>query len=354
MARAGEVPVCKRKNYNQYGGIMNFMTHKLLILLFMTLTPLSYSLAYGFNNVSITTSPEIPKPKEFTTIKITSFSYNLNSVNIQWLLNGDLVKEGVGLSNISLQAPEVGKSIKVEALVGDLTAISTVLKPISIDILWEADTVTPQWYLGRALPVDQSKIKAVAIPHIDKQASKNLIFNWFKDGKPLKQLSGVGSDHIIITAPGVYNDYILSVEVSDSTGRNLGSNGVKVLPVTPEVILYNTVPLLGTLYNEVIPKSGYVSRSIEPSFIAMPFYFSMPSTRPLQYKWSVNGARYTQNNIDEITLINPSGALSISASISNPDHILQSSNTHKRIQAHLTSQIDIIGTGYESQFGPSE
>jgi len=52
-------------------------------------------------SVNLIISPEFPEPLSETSAKITTFSFDLDRANIQWILNGRVVSQGVGVKEIS-------------------------------------------------------------------------------------------------------------------------------------------------------------------------------------------------------------------------------------------------------------
>jgi len=322
------------------------------LIAFVLLTSgVGYAHAEGFKTVNIYTKPEFPKPKELTSVSIESYSYDLQAVNIKWLVNDRLYKEGVGMTTVSLIAPKAGQSSKVEAVVGELTTTSVALRPTLIDILWEADTTTPWWYMGRALPVDESNIRATAVPHVG--TTTGLIYNWYKSGKFLSGLSGAGKDSIVTKAPGIYNDYILSVDILDATGAKLGSSGTKITTTYPEVYLYNVSPLLGIKYWSAVVGSNTDTLGIEPTFEVVPYYFALSDVASLEYKWSMHGVKYTQKSPSIITLLSAAASPRIRIEVTNTKSLLQSASTRITVGIPSRAQQD-TDPYYESAFGSSE
>ncbi|GEM_PF-6933948 len=312
--------------------------------------------AASFNSVSISTVPEYPKPGEATSISLQSYSYELQGLPISWYLNGVFFKEGIGLTKISLSAPGLGSATSVKAQIGNITNTTLEIRPTTVDILWEADTSTPKYFLGRALPVDSSNIHAVAIPHLGNQDATNLIYKWYINGRFLKNLSGANRNTIVTSSPKLYDDYFLSLDILDNSGRTLGSNGVKIHSTEPEVILYNISPLLGVITYNALGAATIQESSIERTVLAVPYYFNTPSIGNLSYKWDIFNAEYIQDiGVDSITITDAQVGAGVSVEITNPEALLQSSHTAYRFKNYESLHNDTYGNGdYQSPFGSSE
>ena len=150
------------------------MRRLLLVIVTLIMVPTQVSMAYTYNSIHITLEPSAPTPGQEVRIGLSSALYNISSLNIKWLVNGTQVGSGVGLTSTTIIAPRSGQSATIEAKIGSLTTVSTIIKPSFIDMLWEADTITPPWYKGRALSSSGSYITAMAIPHIGTDAAKPL------------------------------------------------------------------------------------------------------------------------------------------------------------------------------------
>ncbi len=270
--------------------------------------------------------PEAPSPGEEVTISLESFLYNLDTQNITWYINSKQVKEGIGATTLQVTAPGEGASAEVSAQAGNLPIVSVTLHPIFIDLLWEAQTITPPWYKGRALPTDGSYIKAVAKLNPNNNVPKPLQFKWYKGTKLIKQSAQADANILITKAPQTYRSYILSVDVSDAKGNLLGRAGSNIQLTNPELILYRNNPLLGVLYNTALQASSILDiQESEPSFTAVPFYLTLPSEEQLKYTWNIPGVKYTRDTADTITIVSMGeDSTNISVEVSNPEELFQS------------------------------
>jgi len=330
----------------------------LLILTLLTHTQISSAQGIAsFSEVAIQLQPQYPKPGGTVQVSIQSYSQNLQGSNIGWYLDDILLKKGQGLTNLELAVPLLGEQIQLIIKVNDTTVASRIIAPTTIDILWEAQTHTPRYYLGRALPVDSSKVRAMAIPHLGKNAeTKNLIYNWYRGSAFLPKRSGIGKNSITLASPGLYDDYNLSVEVTNSRGIVLGQNGVHISTVEPELIFYKTSPLLGIGLHNALTQDWAQQENIESAFTVLPYFFSVQSPQELQYKWRVSNAQSLQDTSpNSITVTRVGTGANISVSAQHKDVLLQSANASYRFpQAGNLFDSYTSGGAYQSPFGSAD
>ncbi len=315
--------------------------------------------AQGFSEVAIQLQPEYPKPGDTVQISLRSYSQNLQGSHIQWLIGDDvLLKEGQGLTNLTLTTPLLGEQIDLTIKVAGVVAATRTILATTVDILWEAQTYTPKYYLGRALPVDSSKITAMAVPHLGSRGEDGtkLIYNWYKGSKFLVDSSGVGKSALTTASPGLYDDYNLSVEVTDNLGKVLAQNGVHITTVEPELVFYGVSPLLGTNFSQALSANSANTLTIESSLTAIPYYFSVSEPQELAYTWRVSNARSLQESQpNSLTITSTQAGASISLSAQHPSVLLQSSRTSYQFpSANLLLDDYSIPGSYESPFGSTE
>jgi hypothetical protein len=326
---------------------MSRLSAILLILILVPIAQVSAQVStYKYNAVSITLDPEVPTPNAPLTAYIQSSLYNLDSQHIEWYVDSKRVKSGIGVTSITMRAPSIGDTNTITVYIGDITKVSTTITPSAVDLLWEADTITPPWYLGRALPTSGSYIKALALPHTTNN-NNNLIFKWYKNGRFITKTTGSDQSTIRIKAPGVYNSYILSVDVLNPNGSILARGGATIHSVAPEVHLYKTSPLLGVLHNIALAHNSraYSADDAEPTLTAVPFYFSLPTNSVLSYKWRAPNMLYSNQTPDTLTIIRSAGSSDIRVAVTNTEELMQSASTKYK----LNTQVSTSNTQYNNE-----
>ena len=309
--------------------------------------------AQGFREVAIQLEPEYPKPASSVQVSLQSYSQNLQGSKIGWYLDDVLIKEGDGLTSLELTVPILGEQINLIIKINNIVVASRTIIPTTIDILWEAQTYTPKHYKGRALPVDSSIVRAIALPHFGRDINpQDLIYNWYKGSRFLTRQSGRGKNTLITDSPGLYDDYNLIVEVTDTQGRVLGQNGVRITATEPELIFYNTSPLLGTIFQSALSANIAQQQKVERSLIAIPYYFSITTERELSYTWRISGAQYIQEGApNNITITNTDTRANISVGAQHQQSLLQSASTSYRFLGQNTLFNTYQQQDYVSPFG---
>lgn len=162
----------------------------------------------------------------------------------------------------------------------------------TVDLLWSADTYTPPFYRGRALPTAHSQVTVVAMPNFG--AVENLNFTWTKDGRNIGSASGRGKNVLVYTsdAAGVANDIRVSVDDTDAQ---------LVLPVVaPRLVIYESDALQGINYEQSVD-ANYNLVAPEATFLAEPYYFSRASVEDnrVEFDWRLNGKKVITDLSDQ-------------------------------------------------------
>ena len=295
---------------------------------------------FAYSDTTMSVNPNPPQPGSEVTVEVNNFATNLQTHNITWYVNDKLHKSGVGTTKIKIILPTGGANVR--AVITGVSDTTVNIHPIYVDILWEAQTITPSWYKGRALPTDSSKITAVAYPHTEK--TSELIYKWYKNGI-LLDITGVNNT-LVTEAPDLYDSYLLSVEVLDNTGAIVGSNGVTIKTTFPEIVLYKKMPLLGLNHNMSLLYDNTLN-DIENTIVAVPFYFNTGAK--LTYKWNTRNLKAKRQTNDSILINKIFTGATLGVEINNPNVLLQNANKNINLLGHVNMQNN--ESGNESPFG---
>lgn len=316
-----------------------FITLLVCILCFFIYTP---TVGYGQlintsdDEVSFGVSPENPEPNEPTTIKLESYSIDLDKSNTKWYVNNTLAQEGRGLKTLTFQVGDLGKSSVVKIIIdstkGQIIKNITI-NPSAVTILWEADTYTPPFFKGKALFSHQSRVTFVAQPQIVVGGRtlnpSNLIYRWSKDGTVLGNQNGYGKQTLTLTGSVISRSMRIFVEVEDPQSGATASGVITLSPVEPEILMYKMDPLYGVQYNKAILQSIALTGK-EITLTSIPYFFSSQSAvinNELMYTWSINGEEISDGlNINTRvfrTIGDISGKSDIGIRIEQPNKILQ-------------------------------
>ena len=312
-----------------------------------------FSIGVGFSSaqipgigeiISFKVSPESPRPNQIITISIDSFSIDLDRADqITWLVDGEVTARGAGVKQVQFEAGKLGSRSTVDVTVRG-TQIGTIsesvtIAPTEVDLLWEADSYTPPFYKGKALPSSDADITIVAIPQFvttsgRKLDSDDLIFTWKKDGKVLGNDSGRGQNILKIKGPKIFNNSRIQVEVS-SVGSSLqGNSEVSMLSVSPQIIFYENDIILGMRYEKAIESTAELLDE-EMTITAHPYFFSSNKrvNSNLDYTWKVNNSSVSSSPDDESSIVlrqvgEGEGTARVSLELQNLDKILQSARSN--------------------------
>lgn len=292
------------------------------------------------SDINIETIPENPEPYSDVTIRVSSFATDLNKAGIDWVINNKTVLSGTGKTTYTFKvgAPNTSTSIDVKIIPfgGGSISRQIIVQPSEIEMLWQAvDSYTPAFYKGKALPIQEGKIKVVAFPNtvnIAKANKKNMVYGWSRNNSTQADASGYGKDSFTFTNNILTNTEKIKLSASsvDNTYTSVGSLEIKM--ANPKLIFYKKSPINGTLYDEALVGSATMTED-EMTIVAEPYFMNRDS-RDLQYNWKINsGLIDTPNKKTELT-IRPSsrgGYATIGLSIESVTKLFQSINNNLRV-----------------------
>ena len=306
------------------------------LLLIGIFFPMS-SFAAGLDLVSISTKPETPGPNQEVTVTIKSFAVDLNTAEIVWYVNKEPMQHGVALKTLSLHTGDFGEQTVVDIAIiptyGEPLNKQIVIEPSEVDILWEAQTYTPPFYKGKALPSFKSLVKVTAMPRRNSYASDPTPF-YYKWTFNRIQGAGeaLGMNSVLIPAGWPDSSVPVSVAVSIPNSPWKGGENVTIPANKTKVVLYEQDPLLGTLFNNALRVSATRNANLL-SVRAVPYFFSLDNylNHDLLYTWTVNGS-IAPNQLEPTTMsLAKSGkgaeSFSVILRVQNPKKILQEGQT---------------------------
>lgn len=294
----------------------------------------------GGGSFNVRLTPEFPKPSEEVTAEVVSTAINIDGTPIAWTLNGKGQLQGVGKKNFTFRVGEVGSltALHVEVATEEFGIIAKdiQIQPSDVDILWEANTYTPPFYKGKALPTSQSFIKMIGIPYFIGKTGKispdNLVFSWKKTYTPNPNDSGIGKNIYLYRGTYTLNDDIIDTTVSSGDETLFISKKTKISISEPKIIFYENRPLEGTRYENSLG-GNFSIKAKELTLRAEPYFFSFSNTNnnSADFEWQLDGKKLEANpdKKSEFTLRKPengSGHANIVLKVSNTGYDLQSAS----------------------------
>lgn len=287
------------------------------------------------NDIDVELVPAVPGPNQNVKIVLSSYATTMNKATVTWSLNGKQALSGIGKTSFSFTTGDIGTTTTIDIAIiveqGTRVDKKITIQPSQVDILWEAsESYVPAFYKGKALPIQESKIRVVALP-VEKDGSiqpLNKVYNWKKNFVVDQASSGYGKYFFILK--NSYTETTNNVSVGTSSQSGSGSVGSLTLNyIKPLVLLYENNPALGLRLNKLL-NTGFTMTGGEMTVSAEPFYFSeyksSVAEKNMEYKWTINGTTvYPPARPNEITIKGSSqpGTASISIGITNINTLFQ-------------------------------
>jgi hypothetical protein len=193
------------------------------------------------------TEPEYPRPGEEVTISINDYRGGTYGSNVTWLYDGKVVDSAENRRSVTIVAGALNVPTKVEAVLskpsGGREVLSTTIRPVYLDIIIEAQTRVPDFYLGRSLPSIGSMVNATALVN-DGRMRNDLVYTWSLDRKVLEGGPIRGRDQVSFAMP-MGDNAILSVQATEPSGRILARRAIFVPSVQPSMNFHEVSALFG-------------------------------------------------------------------------------------------------------------
>jgi len=250
--------------------------------------------------VTFSTNPQNPPPNQTVTVSIQSYAINLNSARITWYVDKEVVKDGIAEKSIRTNTKEFGQTTVIDVVLVDATGVRTdkkfLLRPIEIDLLWEADTYTPPFYKGKALPTYKSNVKATAMARIRSLSDNPTSFYYTWTINRIQGLGeGLGKTSAIIPMKYAGSPVPTEVRVREVSEQKDGGGTWSVvqniLATNPLLAFYEQAPLLGTIFERALSGSAG-TKGTGFRIRAVPYFFSNDdmANGNLVYTWKKDGA----------------------------------------------------------------
>ncbi|MDO8183610.1 MAG: hypothetical protein Q7T49_01310 [bacterium] len=313
------------------------MKKSIFIFLLIVLPTLAGAVTSIGSGIVANINPENPGPNEPVTVKLESYSVDLDRSLITWYINKQKISAGIGQKTLSNKVGQLGIisnwSVVVETPSGQELTGNINFNPAIVNLLWQAETYVPTWYLGKALPSPSSQVKILALVEIKKvtgQSYKNseLVYNWYREGKFLSVSSGVGKDNINITTNNDFTPTKIELKVS-SLDQTTNTNGSLELKNTnPKLLIF---PQASSTVFYPFGNSITLDNSIT-TLIVEPFYFSNQDfiDNNLLFNWKLNNKTVTpdptQPNSLTPNLSSFSGPVNLNLEVKNKKSFFQSAS----------------------------
>lgn len=246
-----------------------------------------------------------PKPNSYVEVSLNDYAYSRTVSEINWYVNGIEMSEAKNQRKVIVLMGEIGEPQEVVAKIvaGNINdSASITLRPVFTDIVLEAETRAPGFYLGRTLPSNSSAISASVIVDGVDAKPEDLLYNWSVNDKPIENGVVRGKNKIGFFAPEYGSRFLISVTVSDLNGTVVAKRIIQAPIIEPEVLFYETSALYG-LKPIALKKALFSGETVTVQ--AEPFNLAISTfNRPDYLTWTINDDETTNpaSNPYEITL----------------------------------------------------
>lgn len=265
------------------------------------------------NDLEIQVFPSYPSPGDIVTFRVVNTPGSPETPSFVWRINGQIIDQGVGRNAITTPVGDIGSalSVSVTAVATNYSASGqTVIRPSSVDIVWEADTETLPFVPLLPLPNGESLIHFYAVPNVAQNGARvsqeNLKYTWYVNGAQAPTLSGIGEFSFKARPPQFENKFTVSVIVETRDGSVRAQAASTITPTRPYVLVYEDAPLLGLRLDHAVMEDVTLR---EDEIRLTGFPIAVHDRDSLEYSWSVNGQPTNQTGETErdLTLRRESG-----------------------------------------------
>ncbi len=264
---------------------------------------------YAEKDILVETSPKIPGPNTDVNLSLKSYSFNLNNYFIAWFLNGEKYSADYGNRDFSFKTGQSGEVSNVTAVIeigGQIFRKELRFVPSEVDMLWEAlESYTPPFYRGKALPLQQAKIRVTAIPEtqlITPADAPKLIYYWDKNYKRDISASGFGKQSFTFNAdPLVFNEKI-TVTSNDRRENSFAKNTINIptKSFAPKILFYKINDSNRILTNSAVNTNNLIEGdTIKLSFHPLNFSTTKKNFIDIFVNWSINNESRTPQDFNK-------------------------------------------------------
>lgn len=301
----------------------------LLVILAVLMLPLNA----GANGILLTTAPEFPQAGESVTVTAAPIGDNPAFILFTWRVDGTEVARGYGVSRIVTNAPSLGDSslVEVTAAIGDaLIGTNTIdITPARVTLEWESNGILPPAYDGRPLLGAHGLVRLVAVSEFIQNnvrlSTEDLVYVWNINGTARTTASGYGRSVLITEPPFFNNPFSVEVRVFTRDKKLQARATTTIRPVSPQVLVYETLPLSGGRWWSAVT-DRYPFSTSEVSFSAYPTYASPEVARAVT--WSLGSDHVTLEGADPRNMVFKktgigTGTYTVRAAFENPFKFLE-------------------------------
>lgn len=295
-----------------------------------------FSFAVAEITADVVLEPENPSPKSNVTLRLESYSFDVNTAMISWQIGGKTIKSGQGEKSLTIKVGDVGDQtvVTVTAETADGSSIKQAItvSPSSVILLYEAPkSYVPLLYEGRSLPSDGALVRVTAIPQISDgrgaASPSTLSYTWYMNDSVIKEASGLGKQTAVVYLDFLNNKDDIKVIVRSARG-NSATKTITIYPHRILPLVYTYDQILGPNFSTLIERRFEAVKDFTLNL--QPLYISTGESKEPTYIWFLDGLPSTPLGGRTLSLHpkeNSYGTKMLSISLTGPDKRIQKSST---------------------------
>lgn len=247
-------------------------------------------------------SPQYYEPNSVISVELDAYSINTNGATVQWFVDGVEQVNAQDDRTLQLETGALGSTQSVQALItqanGAQIPVTTTVRPVRIDMLVEADTLTPAFYVGRSLPSSGSAVRVTALPFTGSgQNSDQFSYSWKVGEDNINGGAARPEQNSVTFTPAFDTATRVQVTVLDSDGVTIATRTLVIPIVKPELHFYEINPLRGIQTTAL--DSEHIFQGNEMQVRAEPYYMSRGLyTEDVHITWKLNNRSITNPSND--------------------------------------------------------
>jgi hypothetical protein len=305
---------------------------------------------FSADDISVDVVPRIPSPNQEVSLKLTSYSFNLNNYYIAWFENGERSSAGYGSREFKFKTGNSGDVTNITATIefnNQVFRKELRFAPSQIDLLWEVnDAYAPPFYKGKKLPIQQSEIQVTAIPEtllVEPTDAPNLVYYWDRNYQRESSKSGFGKQSFNFIMDPLVEDEKITVTSNDRRENSFAKNTIDIPTdkYMPKILFYEINENNRLLTHKALNTFGTVEGDTL-RFSFHPLYMSSVKENftDMFVNWSVNNKvqapqDFAKQNELYITSGGESGATQISVELEGIEKLLQKSQSNFKLVFNL-------------------
>jgi len=274
------------------------------IIIFLGLAAIPFFVSAGTIEVSL--NPQTPEPLEKVNVTLQGPLIDFDRSKIYWYVNNELHEYGIGKKTFSFNVGNVDEKTVLDVIItteqGKRFDAQKIIIPSSIDLLWEAQTYTPPFYKGKALPTEKSPIKIVAILNT-KDTDVKYTYSWgINNIFPLINYSGYNRKSFIMSGPEEGYSQKAVVSILSFDGSKKANKTIEIKSIKPKIVFYENCIFNSLCLNKALSNIQEINRDSNGLIIrAEPYFFSKTDVEnnKLEYIWKINNQTLTSVGIQQ-------------------------------------------------------